>query len=204
MTEPIVTASTEDLQRDAEGRPCYRHRPKLIGGEIGITLEPDALVWSDGTTESRLPLHQIAQVRLVFRPANLYTQRYMVQISQRLGKTIWFANLSYRGMVEVEATDRPFSAFVRELLPRIAAASPKARFLGGEPAWRYGLVGLLTLMLMAAAVMLAVTAIRTLTWPVAATVLAIAGYIGWQMTLWLIKNKPSMIAPRDPPASLLP
>ncbi|MFX7792737.1 hypothetical protein ABTK00_20070, partial [Acinetobacter baumannii] len=91
------------------------------------------LAWSDGKVEGRMPLHQIGSVRIVYRPANLYTRRFRVEINQRLGKSVWFANLSYRGLMEVETNDQPFAAFVRELLARIAKASPKALFLGGEP-----------------------------------------------------------------------
>ncbi|MGL4286329.1 MAG: hypothetical protein ACRCVA_08310 [Phreatobacter sp.] len=204
MTELASADPADALWRDAKGQPFFRHRPKLVGAEITFTLEPDALAWSDGKVEGRMPLHQIGSVRIVYRPANLYTRRFRVEINQRLGKSVWFANLSYRGLMEVETNDQPFAAFVRELLARIAKASPKALFLGGEPAWRYGLVGLFSLVLAGAGIIVGVEAVKTLTWALAGAVLVVAGYMAWQMAQWLIRNKPVVINPQDPPTALLP
>lgn len=204
MTEPTSSPPADALWRDAEGRPFFRHRPKLVGAEITFTLEPDALAWSDGKIEGRLPLHQIGTVRILYRPANLYNKRFRVEIGQRLGKSVWFANLTYRGLMEVEANDAAFAAFVRVLLPAIARAAPKARFFGGEPPWRYGLVALFNLVLVAAGIAVVVEAVRSLTWALAGATLAVAGYMGWQMATWLIRNRPVTIDPNAPPPQLLP
>lgn len=192
------------LVRDHEGRPTYRHRPKLIGAEISFTLEDRDLVWSDGRASGRLPLHQIESVRIAFRPANLYMHRYRVDIRQRLGQKVWFSNVSWRGMAEMEANDPAFSAFVRVVLAAIAKASPKARFIAGEPAWRYAIVAMITGLLAFCLAYLTVQGVRGLNWGLLGLVVFIGGYTVWQMGLWLTKNRPATFDPLEPPAELLP
>ncbi len=134
-------AADDGLWLDHEDRPTFRHKPKLIGPEIVFTLQDREIAWSDGRVSGSLPLHQIESVRLVFRPANLYTSRYRIEIRQRLGKRIWFSNVSWRGMVEIESHDAPFAAFVRRLCAAIAKRRPRpgsspASRPGAMPSWR--------------------------------------------------------------------
>jgi hypothetical protein len=210
MTRSDALADAEDhsqapaLWRDHEGRPTFRHRPKLIGPEIHFTIEERDLAWSDGRSSGRLPLHQIESVRIVFRPANLYTRRYRVEVRQRLGKKIWFSNVSWRGMVEIEAHDAPFAAFVRALCARIGQTSPNARFIAGEPAWRYMIIAATTAGLTISLAYLAFQAISAVNWGLMGLVVFIGGYTVWQMSLWLTKNRPASFDPLDPPAILLP
>lgn len=200
MTEPAPDA----LWRDQDGRPIYRHRPKLVGAEITFTLEERDLTWSDARSSGRIPLHQIDSVRLVFRPANMYMQRYRIEIRQRLGRRIWFSNISYRGLASVEANDAPFAAFIRALLPAIAKASPKARFLAGEPLWRYGATAAVAIGLAGALALVAIEVLRARNWPAAAVVAFVGAYAGWLMWQWLGRNRPAVMDPADPPAALLP
>lgn len=196
--------SDRDLVLDHEDRPTYRHRPKLVGAEIAFTLEERDLVWSDGRATGRLPLHQIDSVRIAFRPANLYMHRYRVDVRQRLGQKIWFSNVSWRGMAEMEASNPSFNAFVRAMLAAIARGSPKARFIAGEPPWRYAIVALTTALLALCLAYLTVQGLRTLNWGLLGLVGFIGGYTVWQMSLWLTKNRPGTFDPLDPPAALLP
>lgn len=197
-------APADALWRDHDGRPMFRHRPKLVGPEIVFTLEDRDLAWSDGRSSGRVPLHQIDHVRLVFRPANLYLKRYRFEVRQRLGRKIWFSNVSWRGMVEIEAHDAAFSAFVREVLKAAVKASPKARFLGGEPAWRYAVIAATTAGLAFSLAYLALQGLRQVNWGLLGLVAFVGGYTVWQMSLWLIKNRPVEFDPLDPPAALLP
>lgn len=204
MTAPATTAADPALWLDHEGRPTFRHRPKLVGPEIHFTIEERDLAWSDGRSSGRLPLHQIDSVRLAFRPANLYTRRYRLEVRQRLGQKIWFSNVSWRGMVEIEAHDAAFTAFVRALCAAIARGSPKARFIAGEPAWRYAVVAATTAGLAFSLTYLAYQALRAVNWGLMGLVVFIGGYTAWQMSLWLTKNRPDVFDPLDPPAILLP
>jgi len=204
MTRPPDNLPSKELWRDHKGRPIFRHRPKLVGPEITFTLEERDLAWSDGRSSGRLPLHQIESVRLSFRPANLHTRRYRIEVRQRLGRKIWFSNVSWRGMMEIEAHDAAFTAFARELCATIAAASPKARFIAGEPAWRYVAVAAVTTGLGASLAYLTVSAVRNLNWGLMGLVVFIGGYTVWQMSLWLTKNPPGTFDPVHPPTALLP
>ncbi len=207
MTDAARTAPPSDddgLWIDHEDRPIFRHKPKLIGPEIVFTLQDREIAWSDGRSSGSLPLHQIESVRIVFRPANLYTSRYRIELRQRLGKRIWFSNVSWRGMVEIEAHDAPFAAFVRRLCAAVAKASPKARFIAGEPAWRYGVVAVITAGLTLSLAYLAIAAVKTTNWGLMGLVGFVGGYTVWQMSLWLRKNRPGSFDPLHPPADLLP
>ncbi|MBX9990305.1 hypothetical protein [Phreatobacter oligotrophus] len=197
-------AADDGLWLDHEDRPIFRHKPKLIGPEIVFTLQDREIAWSDGRVSGSLPLHQIESVRLVFRPANLYTSRYRIEIRQRLGKRIWFSNISWRGMVEIDSNDAPFAAFVRRLCAAIAKASPKARFIAGEPAWRYAVVAAITAGLAVSLAYLAIAAVKTVNWGLMGLVAFVGGYTVWQMSLWLRKNRPGSFDPLALPTDLLP
>lgn len=192
------------LMRDQADRPIYSHRPKPFGGEVSFTLDERDLVWSAAGATGRLPLHQIESVRITFRPANLHTHRYRVDIRQRLGRTLWFANVSWRGIAEMQANDPSFVAFLRVLLATVARTSPKARFIAGEPAWRYAAVAFTSALLALCLAYLAVLGLTTLNWGLIGLVVFIGGYAVWQMALWLTKNRPASFDPLDPPAALLP
>jgi hypothetical protein len=140
----------------------------------------------------------------MFRPANLYTSRYRIEIRQRLGKRIWFSNISWRGMVEIDSNDAPFAAFVRQLCAAIAKASPKARFIAGEPAWRYAVVAAITAGLAVSLAYLAIAAVKTVNWGLMGLVAFVGGYTVWQMSLWLRKNRPGSFDPLALPTDLLP
>jgi hypothetical protein len=200
-----MTAATDpDLWLDHEDRPFFRHRPKLIGPEITMTLDGDDLLWSDGRTSLVLPLADIRQVRLVFRPANLHTRRYCAEIIPRRGRKLWISNVSWRGMVEIEAHDGAYSAFLRRLLPAIAKAAPTTFFIAGEPFWRYGLIGLTTLGLVGSVTWLAIPAVASRNIGLIGILALLGGYTIWQMTLWLTRNRPGLFDPAHPPAWLLP
>lgn len=204
LANDLPPAADDGLWRDHEDRPIFRHKPKLIGPEIVFTLQDREIAWSDGRVSGGLPLHQIESVRLVFRPANLYTSRYRIELRQRLGKRIWFSNISWRGMVDVEAHDAPYAAFVRRLCSAIAKASPKAQFIAGEPAWRYLAVAAITAGLAVSLAYLALAALKTTNWGMLTLVAFIGGYTIWQMSLWLRKNRPGRFDPLALPADLLP
>lgn len=199
-----MSAHASDLLIDDDGRPFFRHRPKLVGQAITFTLETDALTWSDGKVEGRMRLDKIETVHILYRPANLASQRFRVELRDHSGTAVWFANLSYRGLMDVETNDAPFAAFVRRLLQAVHQASPHARFIGGEAAWRYGLVTVTSVLLVIAAVIVGRAALTSLSWPLAGAVLVVGGYMLWQMAEWLRRNRPALIDPDHPPALLLP
>jgi hypothetical protein len=199
-----MSAQPSDLWINDDGRPFFRHRPKLVGQAITFTLEKDALAWSDGKVEGRMQLDRIEIVHIRYRPANLATQRFRVEIRDVSGKAVWFANLSYRGLMDVETHDGAFVAFVRRLLTAVQKASPHARFIGGEPAWRYGLVSVTSVLLVIAALVVGRAALTSLSWPLAGAVLVVGAYMVWQMAEWLRRNRPSVIDPDNPPTLLLP
>lgn len=200
MIHPIRDA----LWRDHEGRPTFRHRPKMVGSETVLTLEDRDLAWTDGRLSGKVPLHQVDYVRLTFRPSNLYLKRYRFELRQRLGQRIWFSNVSWRGMVEIEAHDAAYSAFVREVLAAVAKASPKARFLAGEPLWRYIAMAAASGCLGLALAYLAFHGLRAANWGLVGIVAFMGLYAAWQMSLWLRKNPPAAFDPLKPPAALLP
>jgi len=204
MTATHPAGPGQAPRHDTAGPLTYQHKPRIIGSAIVFRLEEKAIAWSDGRTSSSLPLHQIESVRLLFRPANLYTHRYRIEVRQRLGRRIWFSNLSYRGLADIEANDEGYTAFVRALCAAVAQASPKARFIVGEPAWRYGLVALVTAGLAASIAILTLQTAKLANWPILAVVLTIGGYMIWQMSLWLTKNRPGTFDPLALPPALLP
>lgn len=205
VLDTVRPGTPEDpMWRDHEDRPVFRHRPKVVGPEISVTLDARDILWSNGKITSRLPLHQVEEVRIVFRPANLYLHRYRVQVRQRLGGAIWFANVSYRGMVEMEAHDAPFAAFVRTLCLRVKEASPKTRFVAGEPLWRYVPGVVVTAALALSLLYIGFEAIRAGNYTMLGLAMFIGGFTAWQMGQWIVKNRPGTFDPTAIPPQLLP
>ncbi|HZD63826.1 MAG TPA: hypothetical protein VE200_13640, partial [Xanthobacteraceae bacterium] len=127
----------EARRPDGGEDPLYIHKPSLMGAPWELHLRPDALEWRTGRHQGRIPYARIARVRLSFRPVTMQTRRFVAEVWSEAGPRLSIASTSWRSMVEQEAQDQAYGAFVRELHRRIAAAGAAAAYDCGSPALLY-------------------------------------------------------------------
>ena len=125
-----MSPKPDDEARRPDGGedPVYIHKPSLMGAPWELHLRPDALEWRTGRHEGRIPYARVRRVRLSFRPVTMQTRRFVAEVWSEAGPRLSIASTSWRSMVEQEAQDQAFGAFVRELHRRIAAAGATTVF----------------------------------------------------------------------------
>jgi len=130
-------ADQRDLQSGSGDDPAYSYKPSLMGAAWEFRLRGDTLEWRAGRHQGSAPCGRIARVRLSFRPVTMQTRRFVTEIWLDRGPRLSIASTSWRSMVEQEAQDRAYGAFIRELHRRMTAAEAQASFETGTPAMLY-------------------------------------------------------------------
>ena len=177
-------------------------RNSLIDRERTWTLGPDALHWKSNKREGRIACGDIAKVRLI-----AYTsaggEAFQCTLSVRgLGK-VKIRSHSYISLGNFEDRSATYTPFMRQLLVRVAAASPKTEFIAGSTglliAW---LVVLLLFILGAVTLILAYFEGLALTWKFALLVgvLLLSAPILWRR---LVTGGVYRFDPADPPRELI-
>ena len=184
--------------------PAYSYRPSLIGAAWQLRLCPDALEWQTGRHQGRIHYGRIARVRMSFRPVTMQTRRFVTEIWPAGGAKLTIASTSWRSLVEQEAQDSAYGAFIRALHRRIAAAGADASFETGVPPVLYwpGLVVFVALALGLAALALRALQIGQLSG--AALVGGLLVLLLWQSGGYFRRNRPGRYRPDALPAELVP
>jgi hypothetical protein len=183
---------------------AYVYKPSLMGAAWELSLEPDALAWRTGGHQGRIPYDRITRVRLSFRPVTMQSRRFVTEIWWAGGPRLVIASTSWRSLVEQEAQDRPYGAFVRALHRRLAAAGTTAAFETGSPAALYwpGLA-----MFAGVAVALAALTVRALQIEAYAGAALVGGFLAlflWQSGMYFRRNRPGRYHPDAVPKELVP
>jgi hypothetical protein len=114
----------------------YSYRPSLVGAPIEFLLHDDSLEWR-GRASGRVLLRDIRKVRLGFRPVTTENHRFITEVwSSRLGK-LTIMSTSATGVVRHERHNEHYTAFVRELHRRLAAAGGQVTYLTGSPGFLF-------------------------------------------------------------------
>jgi hypothetical protein len=187
-------------QRD----PAYSHKPSLMGAAWEFRLRSDALDWGVGFREGRIPYRNIRRVRLSFRPVTMQMRRFVTEIWSTDGPKLTIASTSWRSLLEQEAKDDAYGAFIRELHRRLAAAGGAATFERGSPAMLYwpGLV-----IFAGAGLGLAALTARALQEQALAAAALIGGFFAlflWQSGNYFRRNRPGRYRPDALPDDLVP
>ncbi len=182
----------------------YSHKPSLMGAPWEFRLTPDALEWSAGRHRGRVAYARIGRVRLSFRPVTMQTRRFVAEIWPTDGPRLSIASTSWRSLVEEQAQDQAYGAFIRELHRRIVAAGGAASFETGTPAVLYwpGLA-----VFVVCALGLAALAVRALAVGALTGAALIGGFFAlfmWQSTGYFQRNRPGRYRPDALPADLVP
>lgn len=182
----------------------YTHAPRPTAGPVSFRLDGDRLTVDTGRKVQEVRLGAVETVRLTYEPRSFAQNAFQTRVRLTDGKTFAFSSLSWKSLIEAERKDGEYRAFLAALLPAIAAASPKARFLGGRPRAVWILV---TALAFASLLALAWFAFRALSAGAmgAAAMGALFFALGiWQLEPMVRRNRPTTFRPDAPPTELMP
>ena len=199
-----VRTEDDNTSSTASGDPVYMHKPSLMGAASEFRLRQDALEWRVGGHDGRIPYARIRRVRLSYRPVTMQSRRFVAEIWPADGAKLSIASTSWRSLLEQEAKDEAYGAFIRELHRRIAAAGAPAAFDTGSPAILYwpGLA-----VFVGAGLGLAVLTVHALQTGAFAGAALVGGFFGlllWQSGNYFRRNRPGRYRPEAVPNDLVP
>jgi hypothetical protein len=189
---------------DARASATYSYRPSLLGAAWTFKCDERGIDWTAGAKAGRVPYGRVRRVRMSYRPMSMQSHRFTTEIWADDGTKLTITSTSWKSMVEQERQDRPYSAFIRELHRRLAAAAMPVRCEQGKTPWLYwpGLV-----MFVGVSLGLAFLIARALQ----AHAPAGAAFIGaflllflWQGGNFFRRNRPGLYRPDAPPEELMP
>jgi hypothetical protein len=182
----------------------YRYGPKPAAPPVALTLTPATLVVDSGRRVDNVRLGAVEQVRLTYAPRSFGQNAYRTKLTLSNGKTVVFASVNWKSMVEAERQDEVYTPFLRAVLLAVAGANPKARFLAGKPSTAWFATGVLGAGTLAAILLLIARALQAGSYGAAAigALIGIVGIVQIGPMLWL--NRPGSFDPRRPPEHLLP
>lgn len=182
----------------------YSHTPKPVGHPIAFRLEGDRLVVDSGRRTDTVALAAVEEVRLTYAPGRLGRSAFATTVRLSDGKTFAFSSVSFSSMVEMRVQGPEYRAFLAALLAAIARASPRARFVAGQPLWRWLISAVVAVAMLFGLVLVAWRAFQTGATGTALVALAVAGLGLWQLEPMVRLNRPRPFAPEAPPPELLP
>jgi len=189
--------------RNADEAPAYTHAPRPASMPVGFRLHGRQLIVVRVGSEQPVPLDQIEEVRLTFEPRSFAQKLFRARLRLKTGNTLSLHSVNFRSMVFADRQEEAYAAFLHALLPRIAKANPKARFVVGRSPFIWG-----TLCIATAGILAAIAFFIWFAWSEGETTAALIGaFIGaaglWQLGPIVRLNKPRSFVPQSPPPELL-
>jgi hypothetical protein len=182
----------------------YSHTPKPVGHPISFRLEGDRLVVDSGRRVDTVALGAVEEVRLTYAPGRLGRSALATTVRLTDGKTFSFSSVTFASMVEMRVQGPEYRAFLAALLHAIGQASPRARYVAGQPLWRWLISAALAVGLLFGLVLVAWRAFQTGAAGTALLALAVGGLGLWQLEPMVRLNRPRPFAFDSPPPELLP
>ncbi len=181
----------------------YVHTPRPASMPVGFTLRGSRLVVERLGSEQEIPLSGIREVRLTYETRSFAQKLYRAHLRIESGGKLSLHSVNFRSMVFADRQEETYAAFIRSLLPAIAKANPRARFVAGRPPFVWG-----ALLIASIAIFLALAFFIGFAWREGETTAVIIGaFIGaaglWQMLPIVRLNRPRAFQPQDPPAEML-
>lgn len=183
---------------------AYAHRPKPFGYEVSYRLEPDALFVDTGRKQERIPYRSIVLARLAYAPTNFTTKGYRLTLVLGDRRTLKIANLSWKTYFEFDRQDAGYTAFVRALLARVAAANPRLACRTGTPPVLWGLAAAAGALVVAGLIAMGLAATQRGGLTVALLVILFVAPLGWQVHAMVMRNWPGSFDPGAPPERVMP
>lgn len=179
-------------------------RISVLEAEKTWSLRGDTLwVGSGDYPPLPIPLASLKEVRLVFSPTRVQTNRYQCHLFNAKGRCGAFQNEHYRGLLDFEDRSKSYRELVTLLVKRTAAVNPTCRFSTGTSWWSWFLqtAFLIGMFLLLAVVLYTMGSAAGGMVVVKLLIVAFYVPIAWS---WIAKNKPRRFSPEAVPEKLLP
>jgi len=115
----------------ADAPPVYRVRPNIFVKERTYSLEPDALVWTDGRTTRRVPYSDVRRVHVYSMPPTFAQDTRRTILKGRF-RRVMISATHYRGLGRTHDRSATYFPFVSALLERVAAKNPAVVIMVGQ------------------------------------------------------------------------
>ncbi|MAY61194.1 MAG: hypothetical protein CML29_03200 [Rhizobiales bacterium] len=192
MTDP------DDSQAALAG-PGHSVRNSMIDSERAYRLGPDAVEWMEKGKKDSLRYADISAVNLITYAGTGATIG-QAKITSRQGGSFKIRSHHYKGLAQFENRRQTYAPFIRELLGRVARASPDAKFTSGNSAFM--IMWLVVAAMMAVlAVVVVMISYQTGDLPLMAIFILLVG--GPLAIREVMKGGTKTFDPLDPPERLL-
>lgn len=182
----------------------YKQRPRPFSGEVLYTITDAALVVDNGRRQDTIPWASIGALRLTFGYRNVGTPLFMAKIRRAGGRTVSLSNLNWKGYVDYDSQHDSYTAFVKEIALRIARANPHALFERGRPALSYFATAFVGIASLVGFALVGIWGLVRSNWLLATMALLFLFPFSRQVNGMIMRNKPGLFDPNDPPRDLLP
>lgn len=188
----------------ATGRWPYTHSPKPIGSPVSFVLEGDRLSVDTGRKTFDLRLAEVEEVRMTYEPGRMSRRVYRTRLRMRQGRTVTFTSLNWKSLMEAQELGPAYRTFAGCLFQAVAEANPRARFMAGQPYWRWALTAGIAVACLAAMVIVVWRALQTGATGFAFMAVLLAAVGIWQLEPMVRLNRPRSFSPDRPPPDLMP
>ena len=182
----------------------YSYKPSLMAPPQAFRAGPDALEWEVGRYSGRIPYRDIRRVRLLYRPANLQTHRFLAEIWAERAPKLKIASVSWWSLTEQRRQDVAYKAFIGALHRRLAEAGAESAFEAGSPPWLYWPGVLVFCGIALAIVLLIARGVQEGALGGAALAAVLLAFFLWQLGTFFVRNRPGSYRPDAIPAAVLP
>ena len=189
-------------------RDTYTYRPSVMGAPWEFRLTADGVEWQAGRKSGRAAFREIRRVRMLYKPANMQSHRFMTEVWADGAQKLRIMSTSWKSMVEQERLDEPYTAFITELHKRIAQAGGQR---GSNAVFEQGSNRLLywpALMVFAGIILglllLFVRALQSGAFGGATFIAVFCLLFGWRGGSFIWRNRPGIYRPDVLPAALMP
>ncbi len=181
----------------------YGYKASLMGAAHLYELTGDGLSWRTGRKAGLWRYHDIAEVRLSYRPMGMQAKRFRADLRHTDGSRLVIMSTS-KQTVALMQPQAGYRSFILELHRRLAAAGSDASLRGGlRPGTYRAIVAALALVGVAMATLL-VRALLTGEFAGAAFIVGFGLFAGCQLRLVFRRNRPRDYSFATVPLDLLP
>jgi hypothetical protein len=189
---------------EAAADSAYTFKPSLLGPPQAFRAAPDGLEWDIGRYSGRVPYRDIRRVRLIYRPANLQTHRFLAEIWAERAPKLKIASVSWQSLTEQRRQDAAYKAFIGTLHARLAEIRADAVFESGSPPWLYWPGVAVFIGIAVAIVLLIGRGLQEGALAGAGVAALFLAFYLWQVGTFFRRNRPGRYRPEAIPAAVLP
>ena len=192
------------MTTEASDEIVYAYKPSLAGAACAFRLTEEGLSFQAGFRAAMWRYCDIASVRLTYRPVSMLAHRFRADITNRQGQRLRIVSASWSGIVTLAPQNDAYRAFIQALHAALVRSDARPSFNAGLNPIVFAIGLFMTGLLAVAMLGLLIRAVGIGNYVAALFLAGFAGWYGWHMGGWLLRNKPRAYAPDDIPPDLLP